>query len=144
LLADLRLCADTARFGQPEINLGIIPGWGGTQRLPAAIGQQRATELILSGRLMRAEEAEAAGLVLKSYPDDELRDQARNLARRLAEKPPLALAAAKAALSTWAERGAEAGHASERDAMERLTQTQDAAEGVMAFLQKRKPEFTGR
>ncbi len=144
LLADLRICAKTARFGQPEINLGIIPGWGGTQRLPAAIGQQRAAELILSGRLMRAEEAEAAGLVLKSYPDDELRDQARNLARRLAEKPPLALAAAKAALRAWADEGAATGHLSEGDAMERLTQTQDAAEGVMAFLQKRKPQFTGR
>ncbi len=144
LLADLRICAQSARFGQPEINLGIIPGWGGTQRLPAAIGQQRATELILSGRLMRAEEAEAAGLVLKSYPDEELRDQARNLARRLAEKPPLALAAAKAALRTWAEAGPVAGHRSEGEAMERLTQTQDAAEGVMAFLQKRRPQFTGR
>lgn len=144
LLADLRICAETARFGQPEINLGIIPGWGGTQRLPAAIGLQRATELILSGRLMRAEEAEAAGLVLKSYPDDELKDQARNLARRLAEKPPLALQAAKAAVRTWAEAGAAAGHQREGEAMERLTQTEDAAEGVMAFLQKRRPHFTGR
>jgi enoyl-CoA hydratase/carnithine racemase len=144
LLADLRLCAREARFGQPEINLGIIPGWGGTQRLPQAIGLQRATELILSGRLMRAEEAEAAGLVLRSYPDDELRDKARNLARRLADKPPLALAAAKAAVHAWADAGATEGHRQEGEAMERLTQTQDAAEGVMAFLQKRRPQFTGR
>lgn len=144
LLADLRICAQTARFGQPEINLGIIPGWGGTQRLPAAIGLQRATELILSGRLMRAEEAAAAGLVLRSYPDDELKDQARNLARSLAEKPPLAVQAAKAALRTWVEVGPAAGHQREGEAMERLTGTQDAAEGVMAFLQKRRPQFTGR
>ncbi len=144
LLADLRICALSARFGQPEINLGIIPGWGGTQRLPAAIGQQRAAELILSGRLMRAEEAEATGLVLHAYPDDELKDQARNLARRLAEKPPLALQAAKDAVRTWAEEGPAAGHGREGVAMEGLTQTQDAAEGVMAFLQKRRPNFTGR
>ena len=144
LLADLRLCAESARFGQPEINLGIIPGWGGTQRLPAAIGMQRAAELILSGRLMRAEEAAAVGLVLKSCPDDELRDQARNLARRLAEKPPLALAAAKAAVRAWADEGALAGHLSEGQAMERLAASEDAAEGVMAFLQKRRPHFTGR
>ncbi|MDA8346236.1 MAG: enoyl-CoA hydratase-related protein [Thermaerobacter sp.] len=144
LCADIRLCAESAKFGQPEINLGIIPGWGGTQRLPAAIGLQRARELIYSGRQMRAAEAAEAGLVLHSYPDDELRDQAHNLARALAEKPPLALAAAKQAITAWSDRGAEEGHRLEGEAMVRLSQTQDAAEGIMAMFEKRRPKFQGR
>jgi enoyl-CoA hydratase/carnithine racemase len=144
LCADIRLAAQSAKFGQPEINLGIIPGWGGTQRLPAAIGVQRARELIYSGRQIRAQEAVEAGLALRSYPDDELRDQALNLARGLAEKPPLALGAAKQAITAWAERGPQEGHRIEGEAMVRLSGTQDAAEGIMAMFEKRRPRFQGR
>ena len=144
LCADIRLAAQSAKFGQPEISLGIIPGWGGTQRLPAAIGAQRARELIYSGRQMRAAEAVESGLVLRSYPDDELRDQAMNLARGLAEKPPLALAAAKEAISAGLERDQAEGYRLEGEAMERLALTQDAAEGIMAMFEKRRPKFQGR
>lgn len=144
LTADIRLAAQSARFGQPEVNLGIIPGWGGTQRLPAVIGLQRARELIYTGRLMGAEEALEAGLVLRVYPDDELRERALNLARGLAQKPPLALQGAKAALSTWAVEGHEAGYRREGEEMARLIPTEDAIEGVTAFLQKRRPRFRGR
>ncbi len=144
LCADIRLCAQSAKFGQPEINLGIIPGWGGTQRLPLAIGPQRARELIYSGRQLRAAEAVECGLVLRSYPDEELRDQALNLARALAEKPPLALQAAKEAISAGLERGIAEGYRSEGEAMARLSATQDAAEGIMAMIEKRRPRFQGR
>ncbi len=144
LCADIRLCAESAKFGQPEINLGIIPGWGGTQRLPAAIGAQRAAELIYSGRQMRAKEAAEAGLVLRAYPDDELRDQVRNLARGLAEKPPLALAAAKQAIAEGLASGPGEGYRAEGEAMERLSQTRDAQEGIMAMFEKRRPRFEGR
>jgi enoyl-CoA hydratase/carnithine racemase len=142
LVADLRLAAHSARLGQPEINLGILPGWGGTVRLPLLVGLERARELIFSGRTIGSEEAERIGLVLRVYPDDELLDQARNLARALAEKPPLALREAKALLGLRGET-APAPFQREEEALSRLLASRDAAEGVSAFLAHRRPNFTG-
>jgi enoyl-CoA hydratase/carnithine racemase len=142
LVADLRLAVRSARMGQPEIDLGILPGWGGTVRLPRLVGLARARELIFSGRTVGAEEAERIGLVERVYADDELLDQARNLARALAEKPPLAIREAKALLA--ADDGTiSAAFQREAEALSRLLATRDAAEGVSAFLAHRRPHFTG-
>ena len=144
LACDIRLAAENAKFGQPEINLGITPGFGGTQRLSRNVGEGWAKYLILSGRIIRAEEALRIGLVQALFPRDELMTQAMKLAEELAGKSPLAMRYCKSAVNAAADTDLETGQRIERDLFALAFATDDQTEGMQAFLQKRAPEFTGR
>jgi enoyl-CoA hydratase len=144
LACDLRYAARSAKLGQPEINLGVIPGWGGTQRLARVCGLGFAKELILTGRLVGAEEAERRGLVNAAYEDAELREKVLEVARALASKSPLALAHAKEAVNLALQGSHEAGLNQEATFFAMLFSTEDQKEGMTAFVEKREPRFTGR
>ena len=144
LACDLRYAARSAKLGQPEINLGIIPGWGGTQRLARVSGLGFAKELVLTGRLVDAEEAERRGLVNAVYDDAELLDRVREIARLLASKSPLALAAAKQAVNLALQGSHDAGLEQEATLFAMLFSTEDQKEGMSAFVDKREARFTGR
>jgi enoyl-CoA hydratase len=144
MMCDIILAADSARFGQPEITLGVIPGMGGTQRLVRAIGPYKAADLVLTGRMIGADEAERAGLVSRVVPADELRDAAAETAARIAEKSLPALYAATAALDAARETPLAQGLAFERQAFGALFATDDQKEGMAAFREKRAPRFEGR
>jgi enoyl-CoA hydratase/carnithine racemase len=144
LACDRRIAAEDARLGLPEIGLGIIPGAGGTQRLPRLVGLARARDLILTGRLVEAPEALAMGLVDRVAPAAEVLEQATGEARRFAEGPTLAYAAAKRALAAAAEGDLAHGLEAERAAFLPLFATADQEEGMRAFLEKRAPSFEGR
>jgi enoyl-CoA hydratase len=137
LACDFILASDDAQFGQPEINLGIMPGWGGTRRLPRRIGATRARQWILTGRPVRASEAAEAGLVDRVVPRPELLPAALALGEELAQKPPLALAAAKYALLEAIDPNIDAGLAIELELWARLFGTPGQREGMDAFLAKR-------
>ena len=141
---DIRIASEDAMLGQPEINLGFIPGAGGTQRLARLVGAARAKELIMSGDMIPAREAERIGLVNRVVPLDRLREEARSLALKLAEKPPIALMAAKYAIEYGIESNLWSGLALESNLFAILFSTEDVLEGVTAFLEKRKPKFKGR
>ncbi|WP_409047565.1 enoyl-CoA hydratase-related protein [Microbacterium sp. HA-8] len=144
MMCDIILAADSARFGQPEITLGVIPGMGGTQRLVRAIGPYKAADLVLTGRMIGADEAERAGLVSRVVPADELRDAAAETAARIAEKSLPALYAATAALDAALETPLAQGLAFEKQAFGALFATDDQKEGMAAFREKRAPRFEGR
>jgi enoyl-CoA hydratase len=137
LACDFVIASDDAQFGQPEINLGIMPGWGGTRRLPRRIGATKARQWILTGRPVRASEAAEAGLVDRVLPRGELLPAALALGDELAQKPPLALAAAKYALLEAIDPDLDAGLAVELDLWARLFGTPGQREGMEAFLAKR-------
>jgi enoyl-CoA hydratase len=141
---DLRVAADTARFGQPEIKLGLIPGGGGTQRLPRLVGMGHAMRLILSGDMIPATEAKHIGLVEMVVPAAELREKALELAGKIASMSPLTLRVAKEALRASERLAIEEGLLYERDLFCLCFSTEDKKEGVEAFLGKRKPEWKGR
>jgi enoyl-CoA hydratase len=138
------MAARSARLGQPEIRLGLIPGGGGTQRLPRLIGAGRALRLILSGDIIDADEAHRIGLVDEVVADDELRAQTLELARSIAAHSPLALRLAKSAVAAALETPLSAGLEHERELFITAFGSADRREGVSAFLEKRSPEFTGR
>jgi enoyl-CoA hydratase len=142
LACDLRYAASTAKLGQPEINLGIIPGWGGTQRLARVCGLGFAKELILTGRLVDADEALRVGLVNGVY--DPVLEKAGEVAQLLASKSPLALAAAKRATNHVLQGDHVENLQREADEFGSLFETQDAKEGLTAFAEKREPKFVGR
>ncbi len=144
LACDLRVAADHATFGLPEVTRGIIPGAGGTQRLPRLIGPERALDLILTGRRIDAEEALRIGLVSVVVPFKELRATALALASRIAENAPLAVRAAKAAVWRGLDLPLEEGLRLEQLLAEPVRQSDDAREGPAAFFEKRKAEFKGR
>ena len=144
LSCDLIVAGDDAQFGQPEINLGVMPGAGGTQRLTRAIGRARAMDLILTGRPIRAAEAAAAGLVSRVVPADETLDAALELARTIASKAPVAVLAAKEAVRLAEELPLAAGLRHERRAFFALFATEDQTEGMAAFVEKRPPQWKGR
>jgi enoyl-CoA hydratase len=144
LACDFRYASSAARLGQPEINLGIIPGWGGTQRLARVCGVGVAKELILTGRLVDAEEALRIGLVNAVYEPGELLEKTLETARLLASKSPVALAAAKAAINRALGGDHAANLEAEADAFGNLFSSEDAKEGLTAFIEKREPNFTGR
>jgi enoyl-CoA hydratase len=141
---DMIVAGDDARFGQPEIRIGVMPGAGGTQRLTRAIGKARAMELILTGRNLDAGEAMAAGLVTTVVPAAETVDAALRLADRIAAMPPLAVRAAVAAVRAADELALAAGLEHERQAFFDLFATDDQREGMRAFMEKRAPAWTGR
>ena len=143
LACDLRVASETARFGQPEVGLGIIPAAGATYRLPRLVGAGRARELILTGRIIDADEALAIGLVNRVTPDARVLDEARSIALVMAGKGPLALRAAKLAL-TASLYGPDAGQAAENLAQAILFESADKREGMTAFLRGRAPRFRGR
>ncbi len=141
---DLMIVADDARLGQPEINLGVMPGAGGTQRLTRAIGKTLATEMVLLGRELSGREAELHGLANRSVPPERVLPVAIELARAIAKQAPQAVRAAKRALARAFEGSLHAGLLDERRAFYGLLETEDAREGIAAFLGKRKPAWSGR
>jgi enoyl-CoA hydratase len=144
LACDLRIAARSARLGQPEVNLGILPGGGGTQRLPRLVGMGRAMRLILTGEIIDAETAERMGLVDEVVDDEALRERTGELAARIAEHSPVALRLIKEAVRAAAEMPLTAGLAFERELFVTAFASEDRTEGVAAFLEKRTPDFQGR
>jgi enoyl-CoA hydratase len=141
---DLRVASDKARFGQPEINLGLIPGGGGTQRLPRLVGAGHAMRMVLTGEMIGAAEAHEIGLVEMVVPHDELRARTLELAAKIAAKSPLALRVAKEAVRASQRLSIEDGIAYERDLFCLCFSTADKEEGVKAFLEKRPAQWQGR
>jgi len=144
MICDIIVASETAKFGQPEINLGIIPGAGGTQRLTRAVGKWVANELILTGRFISAQEAKDIGLVVHVYPAATWLDDTKALARTIAEKAPVAARLATEAVDVAWNAPLDAGLEFERKAFYLLFATEDKNEGVDAFINKRKPQFKGR
>ena len=144
MVCDIIVASETAQFGQPEVNLGIIPGAGGTQRLTRAVGKYVAMEMILTGRRVKAEEAKAIGLVAHVYPAASFLEDAKALARTIAEKPPVAVRLATEAIDLAWNSTLDAGLEFERKAFYLLFATEDKKKGVDAFVNKRKPVFKGR
>ena len=141
---DIIVASETARFGQPEVNLGIIPGSGGTQRLTHLIGKHRAMEMVLTGDIINAADAERFGLVNRVVPVELLLEEAKNIARKIAAKPALAIKEAKEAVLKAANTALDEGLEYERKAFYLLFASEDRAEGMKAFLEKQKPEFKGK
>jgi len=137
----IRICGDRARLGQPEINLGIIPGWGGTQRLPRLVSKGKAIEVILTGDQITAQEAKALGLINLVVPGDAVLRQAKGLAGKLAAKSAVTMAAALAAINGGQGLPLQEGLAKERGQFVNLAGSEDTLEGVSAFLEKRQPQF---
>ncbi len=140
----LRIASATARMGQPEVNLGIIPGAGGTQRLPRLVGMGRAMEMILTGQPVGAEQAMAMGLVNRVVPPEKLMEEVRKLAEIIAGHPKLAIQYAKEAVLRYNEGSLASGLAHESYLHALSCATEDKKEGISAFLEKRPPKFTGR
>jgi enoyl-CoA hydratase len=144
LACDLRIGADSAKLGQPEVRLGIIPGGGATQRLPRLVGYGKALQLVLTGEIVDAVSAYEIGLLDEIVPAVELRERTLEIARSMAEKSPVTLAIAKRALRAALEMPLSAGLAHERDLFALAFATEDKEEGVRAFLEKRPPQWKGR
>ena len=144
LACDMIVASESAVFGQPEIRLGIIPGGGGTQRLARVLGKQRAMEYVLTGRRFDAETARELGLVNKVVEKDRWLDEAMELARTVAERPPIAARLAKQAVLVAEETALSAGLENERRLYELAMASEDRVEGMRAFLEKREPKFEGK
>ena len=144
MICDIIICADTAKFGQPEINLGVIAGMGGTQRLTHAVGKSKSMEMNLTGRMMSAEEAERSGLVSRVVPAKELMAEAMKIAEKIAEKSPLAVMAVKESVNRAFEMNLTEGVRFERRLFNGLFATEDRTEGMSAFAEKRTPQFRGK
>jgi enoyl-CoA hydratase len=144
MICDIIVAGETARFGQPEINLGVIPGAGGTQRLTRAVGKAKAMEMVLTGRTITAGEALRLGLVTTVVPAEACLDEAKALAREIASKPPLAVRLAKEAVLKSFDTTVEGGLEFERKSFYLLFASDDQKEGMKAFAEKRKPEWKGR
>lgn len=140
----MRVCSDRARLGQPEINLGIIPGWGGTQRLTRIVGKGKAIELILTGDMITAQEAYRLNLVNKVVPAGAVLKEARDLARKIVSKSKFPIAAALRAITQGLELPIEEGLRLEAEQFVSLADTEDIREGINAFLEKRQPQFKDR
>ncbi len=144
MACDIRIASENARFSQPEINLGIMCGGGGTQRLPRLVGEGRAMEMVLTGDMIDAATAERFGLVNHVYPLDQLEPETMKLAEKIAEKAPIALQLSKEAVKFASRSNLDEGLRREVDLFAICFSTEDKREGVAAFLEKRKPEFKGR
>jgi len=143
MACDIRLASEKARLGQPEVNLGVIPGYGGTQRLPRLVGRGKAMQLILTGEMIGAAEAHRVGLVDEVYPPDQLMDKAIEMAKLIATKGPIAVTLAKECINRGLDGPLTAGCDLEKANFAQLCGTGDKNEGMEAFLEKRKPNFTG-
>lgn len=144
MLGDILLASKSAKFGQPEITLGIIPGMGGTQRLIRAVGKAKAMDLILTGRTMDAEEAERSGLVSRVLPTENFQEEVAKVAAKVAGMSQVATAAASKMVDAAYETTLKQGLATERDTFWALFATEDQKEGMAAFVDKRKPEWKNR
>jgi len=143
MLCDFIIAAETAKFGQPEINLGVMPGIGGTQRLPRAVGKAKAMDMVLTARMMDAAEAERAGLVSRVVPADKMLEEALAAAAKIAGQSPLAVAMNKELVNAAFETTLSTGVAMERRLFHSLFAFDDQKEGMAAFVEKRKPAFKG-
>jgi len=144
MICDMIVASETARFGQPEINIGVMPGAGGTQRLTRAVGKALAMEMVLTGRMITAEEARDAGLINKIVPVEFYLDAALKLAREVAARPPIAVKLAKESVLKSFDTTINDGLEFERKNFYLLFSTDDMKEGMAAFIQKRRPEWKGR
>jgi enoyl-CoA hydratase len=141
---DLRIASENARVGQTEINFGLIPGWGGTQRLTRLIGRTKAKELVFTGRMIDAKTAEQLGIVNMVVPQDKFKETVRQFALELASKAPVAVRVAKTLINKGADIGLDSALALEREGFGVVASTEDLKEGVSAFIEKRKPVFKGK
>jgi enoyl-CoA hydratase len=144
MACDLLIAADTAKFGQPEVNLGIIPGYGGTQRLPRLVGRNLAKELVLTGEMITAQRAYEIGLVNRVVPQAGLMDAAREMAAKILAKGPVAVRTAKMAMNRGLDLDLSNACALEANVFAVGFSTDDRVEGMTAFLEKRRPAFTGK
>lgn len=142
MMCDILIASDKAKFGQPEINLGVLPGMGGSQRLTRAVGKAKAMDLCLTGRMMDAEEAERSGLVARVVPHDELLDTVYEVAKTISSKSLIASAMVKEAVNAAFETTLQQGLLFERRLFHSTLATQDQKEGMGAFVEKREPKFT--
>jgi len=140
---DLRIASENARMGQTEINIGLIPGWGGTQRLTRLVGVGKAKEMVFTGRIIDAKTAEQVGIVNVAVPADKFKEAVKQFAAELATKAPVAIKVAKVLINKGAEIGLDAALALEREGFGVVASTEDLQEGVAAFTEKRKPTFKG-
>jgi enoyl-CoA hydratase/carnithine racemase len=144
MMCDFIIAADTARFGQPEITIGVSPGAGGTQRLPRFVGKAKAMDMVLTARMMDAAEAERCGLVSRIVPADKLMDEARQTAAKIASFSPVAVQMTKDMVNSAFETPLTEGVKLERRLFHSLFAFEDQKEGMAAFAEKRKPDFKGR
>ncbi|MGD0027589.1 MAG: enoyl-CoA hydratase-related protein [Candidatus Bathyarchaeia archaeon] len=144
MACDLRIASENARMGQTEVNFGLIPGWGGTQRLTRLIGATKAKELVFTGRMIDAKTAEQLGILNMVIPADKFKETVMKFAMDLAAKPPVAIKVAKSLINKGADIGLDSALALEREGFSVVASTEDLQEGVKAFTEKRKPLFRGR
>ncbi len=144
MACDIRIASENARIGQTEVNVGLIPGWGGTQRLPRLVGKGIAKELIFTGKMIDAKRAEKIGLINLVVAPEKLRSTVEELANEITGKPPIAIKLAKELINNSIETDQRIGLIHEAEAFGILSSTDDYREGVSAFLEKRKPEYKGR
>jgi len=144
MACDIRIASENARMGQTEINIGLIPGWGGTQRLTRLIGRTKAKELVFMGKMIDAKTAEQLGILNMVVPPDKFKEAVRQFALELASKAPIALRVAKALINKGAEVSLDSALALEREGFGVVASTEDLQEGVSAFTEKRKPTFKGK
>jgi len=144
MACDIRIASEKARIGQPEVNVGLIPGWGGTQRLPRLVGKGIAKELIFTGKLIDAKTAERIGLINMVVPLENLKSAVEEFARVIMSKPPIAIKLAKELINSSIETDQRTGLVHEAEAFGILSSTEDYREGVSAFIEKRKPEYKGK
>jgi enoyl-CoA hydratase len=144
MAGDIRIAANTAKVGQPEVNLGIVAGFGGSQRLPRLVGQGMASYMLLTGEPISADEAKAANLVEKVVPPDQLMAEAKRIAKVMASKGPLAIAATKRLIHKGLQTDLHSGLDLEAEEFGKISATADAKEGTKAFLEKRQADFKGK
>lgn len=144
MACDLRIASENARLGQPEVNVGLIPGWGGTQRLPRFVGKGKAKELIFTGKRIDAKTAEQLGLLNKVVTPEQLEPTVKEIASELMSKSPIAIELAKQLINNSTETDPKVGLINEAEAFGVLASTEDFKEGVNAFLEKRKPKYKGK
>lgn len=144
MACDIRIASENAQIGHTEINVGLIPAWGGTQRLPRLVGKGIAKEMIFTGKRIDAKTAERLGLINAVVPDSQLKVKVKELALELASKPPIAIKLSKVLINNSTETHQDVGLLQEAEAFGLVASTEDFNEGVTAFLEKRKPHFKGK